>query len=298
MTPATLPPVTIYTDGGCNPNPGPGGWAAILLFPGRKARELTGSHPDTTNNRMELQAAIEALHALPEPHRVTFYTDSEYLRRGITEWLPAWQKNDWQRGKREVKNRDLWQQLAEEVQRHPIEWRWTRGHTGDRWNERADRLARSMIRIAALPLSDENAVHIFAAGSYRGKTGRGGWAVVLRYRETEKSLSGHVTDASSNRMHLQAAIEGLRALKKSLPVHLYTPSDYLKNGATMWLSGWRARNWKTKDGKPVSNRDLWEALASLLQTHQVQWHVVSKEAMPPPMQRARRLAAEAALAAP
>ncbi|RME51122.1 MAG: ribonuclease HI, partial [Caldilineae bacterium] len=286
-----------YTDGGCNPNPGPGGWAAILLFPGQKARELTGSHPNTTNNRMELQAAIEALRALPAPHRVTFYTDSEYLRRGITEWLPHWQTNGWRRGKGELKNRDLWEQLAEETRRHQIEWRWTRGHTGDRWNERADRLARSMIDAAALPLDDPNAVHIFAAGSYRGKTGGGGWAVILRYREAEKSLSGSAAGASSNRMHLQAAIEGLRALKKSLPVHLYTPSDYLKNGATRWLSGWRARNWKTKDGKPVSNRDLWEALAALLQTRRVRWHVVSKEAMPPPMQRARHLAAEAARAA-
>ncbi|MFQ5575824.1 MAG: ribonuclease HI [Anaerolineae bacterium] len=293
---ASLPPVTIYTDGGCDPNPGPGGWAAILLFPGKKPQELTGHHPDATNNRMELRAAIEALRTLPGPHRVEFYTDSQYLRRGITEWLPGWQANNWRRGKGELKNRDLWQQLASEAQRHQIDWRWTRGHAGDKWNERADRLARAMIPIAALPLNDENAIHIFAAGSYLAKAGQGGWAVILRYRQAEKSLTGRAAGTSGNRMHLQAAIEGLRAVKKPLPIHLYTPSDYLKDGATLWLAGWRARNWQTKAGKPVSNRDLWETLAELAAQYRVCWHAISKTAMPPQMQQAKKLAAEAARA--
>ena len=122
--------VVIYTDGACDPNPGPGGWAAILRY-GEHEREISGSDPQTTNNRMELQAALEALKALKRPCRVILNTDSEYLRRGINEWLPAWQKRGWRTsGRKAVQNVDLWQALAHEVEQHEIEWRWVRGHAG------------------------------------------------------------------------------------------------------------------------------------------------------------------------
>ena len=285
--------ITIYTDGGCNPNPGPGGWAAILLKDGAPARELSGAEPKTTNNQMELRAAIEALRALDAPHQIEFYTDSQYVRQGITEWLPKWEAKGWKRGKSELKNRELWQTLAAETKRHRINWHWTKGHAGNKWNERADELASAQIPRPDLPLDDENAVHIFAAGSYSGKTKTGGWAVVLRFREHQKTLSGQVKDTSANRMHLQAAIEGLRTLNRPTPVHLYTASDYLKDGATRWVKGWQANNWQTKTGKAVSHRDLWEIISRLNQQYRIQWHVVDKKLLPVEMSQAKTIASEA-----
>lgn len=139
-----LPSVNIYTDGACDPNPGPGGWAAVILFKDRET-VLTGGEPKTTNNRMELTAAIQALKALPQPARVTLYTDSQYLQRGICEWLPNWLKKNWRSSTGKVANRDLWESLLEAVSRHQVSWRWVRSHAGDHNNERVDRLACAAI---------------------------------------------------------------------------------------------------------------------------------------------------------
>lgn len=137
----TKPHVIIYTDGGCKPNPGPGGWAALLMH-GDHKKELSGGHPQTTNNQMELTAAIEALEALKFPCAVTLYTDSEYLKRGISEWLPRWVQNGWKTAGREpVKNQDLWRRLFDATQSHDITWKWVEGHAGNPFNERVDQLA-------------------------------------------------------------------------------------------------------------------------------------------------------------
>jgi ribonuclease HI len=140
-----LPRVTIYSDGACEPNPGPGGWAALLLF-GRYEKELYGAEPHTTNNRMELTAAVKALGALTQTARVDFYTDSEYLRRGITEWLPGWRSRGWKRKSGKLANIDLWQALEAALEGHDIIWHWVRGHAGDRFNQRVDQLARKAMR--------------------------------------------------------------------------------------------------------------------------------------------------------
>ncbi len=133
--------VTVYTDGACRGNPGPGGWGAILRY-GENVRELQGGEHRTTNNRMELMAAIEALGGLKEPCQVTLYTDSRYVRDGITQWLPDWRRRGWlTRAKKPVKNQDLWMRLDDLVQRHEVDWRWVKGHAGDPGNERADALA-------------------------------------------------------------------------------------------------------------------------------------------------------------
>ncbi len=139
-----LPQVTIYTDGACDPNPGPGGWAALLRSGGHE-KELTGGEAQTTNNRMELTAAVEALRALKKPCQVDFYTDSEYLKKGITEWLPGWRRRNWRRKGGALANVDLWQALDAALRPHVIRWHWVRGHAGDRDNERVDRLARQAI---------------------------------------------------------------------------------------------------------------------------------------------------------
>lgn len=134
--------VIIYTDGACKGNPGPGGWGASLRY-GTTYKELCGGEPDTTNNRMELMAAIEALRALKRPCQVILYTDSNYVKRGITEWLSIWKGRGWRTtSKGEVKNVDLWQALDDAARPHQIDWRWVKGHAGDPGNERADELAR------------------------------------------------------------------------------------------------------------------------------------------------------------
>ncbi len=134
--------VTIYTDGACSGNPGPGGWGAILRSRGHE-KELHGGEAETTNNRMELRAAIEALSALKRPCTVDLHTDSEYLRKGITEWIGAWKARGWKTAARKpVKNADLWQALDEVAARHSIRWHWVKGHAGHPENERADELAR------------------------------------------------------------------------------------------------------------------------------------------------------------
>jgi ribonuclease HI len=289
-----LPEVTIYTDGGCRPNPGPGGWGAVLLFSGSEPRELSGGKREATNNRMELVAAIEALGALAEPHRVELFTDSTYLKRGITEWLPIWRSKGWKTaGKKSVKNRDLWQELEKVIAIHDVTWRWTRGHTGDRWNEVADELASAAIPRAPLPIDDRKAVHLFCAVAYSGKKKAGAWGVVLRFADHEKGHSGSVPGASANRMHLLSAISGLEELKRPVRLHLYTVSDYLKDGATSWVPGWRQRGWKTREGKPVSHRDLWQRLDTLVRRHDVQWHVVDGKAPPEDLEYAKQLARDA-----
>lgn len=141
---ADKPEVVIYTDGACRDNPGPGGWAAILKF-GNHEREIFGGEKETTNNRMELRAALEALRILTEPCQVTLYTDSTYLKKGITEWLPGWKRRHWRRKGGKLANVDLWMKLDEEIERHVIYWRWVRGHAGNRLNERVDKLARKAI---------------------------------------------------------------------------------------------------------------------------------------------------------
>lgn len=134
--------VTIYTDGGCKGNPGPGGWGALLMFNGHE-RELWGGEPDTTNNRMELMGAISALEALKRPCRVELHTDSQYVRNGIMSWIAGWKANGWKTtAKKPVKNIELWQRLDEARQRHDVTWLWVRGHDGDEGNERAHLLAQ------------------------------------------------------------------------------------------------------------------------------------------------------------
>ncbi len=137
--------VIIFTDGGCEGNPGPGGWAAVLLS-GPHRKEISGNAPATTNNRMELTAAIEALAALKEPCRVELYTDSKYLRDGIDRWLAGWKRNGWRtREKKPVKNVDLWRRLDAVVGRQQITWKWLKGHAGHEHNERCDLLARDQM---------------------------------------------------------------------------------------------------------------------------------------------------------
>lgn len=140
-----MPEVIIYTDGACEPNPGKGGWAALLLYKDH-IKELVGSTPKTTNNRMELTAAIKALEALKKPCRVTLYTDSQYLMKGITEWIHRWKRSNWKRGNAPVLNADLWRKLDQLANQHQVTWVWVQGHSGNDYNERCDTLAHDEIK--------------------------------------------------------------------------------------------------------------------------------------------------------
>src|SRR5258708_5984246 len=175
------PSVTIYTDGGADPNPGPGGWGAVLEHPASgRGEELSGGDPQTTNNRMELTAAIRALEHLKIPCRVDLHTDSQYLRRGVSEWLPGWIARGWRRKTGELQNEDLWRRLAAAVERHRIRWHWVKGHAGQAQNERADRLAAAAIlaqRVAA-PRGAATDFEVFLRVSVSPQGA--GWAALIR----------------------------------------------------------------------------------------------------------------------
>lgn len=137
--------ITIYTDGACRGNPGPGGWGALLFY-GKHEKILSGAEDNTTNNRMELMAAIQALAALQQPCKVDLHTDSQYVQKGISEWLPGWKKRGWVKAdKKPVKNADLWQALEHEASRHQVSWHWVKGHSGHPENDRVDALANEAI---------------------------------------------------------------------------------------------------------------------------------------------------------
>lgn len=284
------PDVIIYTDGACDPNPGPGGWAAVLQF-GDVEKELMGSEPRTTNNRMELQAVIAALSALKVSCRVTLHTDSTYVQKGVSDYLARWKAKGWQTSdKKAVANQDLWQQLDTALQRHTIEWHWVKGHAGDPLNERVDRLAVGQITRSALPLSDAQAVHVFTGVSCIGQTGPGGWAVIVEVEGEAHELSGREATTSANRLHLLAAQQGLLAAPTDRTVHLYTPSDYVAQGAQQWVKDWAARGWRTKDDQPVKHRALWQSIVAASKTRQVRWHCLKDEVRPAQSQRAGQLA--------
>ena len=290
------PEVIVYTDGACDPNPGPGGWAAWLMF-GTHRKTLSGSEPETTNNRMELQAIIAALGALKKPCRVTLHTDSEYVHKGITEYIARWKAKGWRTSdKKSVANRDLWEALDEALQRHQVEWVWVKGHAGEVFNEEVDRLAVSMIPRPALPLDDREALHIFTGVSCLGPSGPGGWAVVVRAGESVEEITGRESQTSANRLHLLAIVQGLATATAPAggTTHVYTPSDYAAQGAQQWMAAWARHGWRTKEGQAVKHADVWQAILSASEKRRVQWHCLKGEVRPDESRRADALAKSAA----
>lgn len=264
--------VIIYSDGGADPNPGIGGWAAILRA-GDRERVLTGHEPKTTNNRMELQAAISALRALKRPCRIQFHTDSQYLRRGITEGVAKWSAAGWvNKQGHAIPNADLWRELQALVPQHDITWHWVRGHSGDPANEAVDRLAREA-RLAITPKVDLSAdvPRLYLRSSCHGNPGPGVWGVALESGGEWETASGGEPKTTNNRMELRAAIEGLLLLSPGSAAQLFTTSDYVFQGATQWLHGWKRGGWQKKDGLPVANSDLWQLLDDLAGRYRVQW---------------------------
>jgi ribonuclease HI len=258
---------SVYTDGACHPNPGRGGWGAVILLDRRVQRELSGGEEVTTNNRMEMTAALEALRALPAGSLIDLHTDSKYLRDGITKWVAAWRKRNWRTQEGEaVKNQDLWVALDAAMVRHDVHWHWVKGHAGDQYNERADAFAEAAARVShrksviARTAASDGMVDLFTAAAYSSTTQRGAWAVVLRWGSVKKVIAGAEPSTSANRMSLVAVLAGLAALKRPVPVRIFCANDYVVEGATRWLAGWQSRAWRTREGKDVVNRDLWQRI--------------------------------------
>lgn len=264
------PHVEIYTDGGCDPNPGDGGWAAKLIFDDHQ-KEMSGGETSSTNNRMELTAAIMALESLEQPYDVDLYTDSEYLRKGITEWIKSWIKKGW----RNVKNPDLWQRLHSATQRHEISWHWLKGHAGQEHNERVDQLA--MAEIAKIRGEEPPDVSQPAKSvTVHSKSWPGGWSATVADQDGDKTLSGEKEDANAYEMALIAAISVLETLPNSCKVEFYTDNEILQNGITRWIHGWMKNGWVTTSGEPVKYKELWERLQSITKRHRITWKLPEK----------------------
>ncbi len=292
--------LTIYTDGACSPNPGPGGWGAVIIREGEVVSELSGGEASSTNNRMELTAAVEALQVIDSRTKITLYTDSIYLKNGITEWIIKWQSNNWQTADRkDVKNSDLWKKLLDQLDRHRIDWRWVKGHGSNRFNTRADELAvearKKKGKTKEVPTASSlpgDRISLFTGVTCRHKAGVGAWSVILNWRGHVKVLGARATGMSANQLYLQALIEGLSSLKKELPVTVYTHSGYLYDGATTWLPGWKARGWRTREGRDVSNKEMWQTVDKLVQRYRVAFRLEDRELPHCFLQEAKELARE------
>ncbi len=306
---AALPQMDVYTDGGCDPNPGPGGWGVIIRWSDREWT-LSGNDLDTTNNRMELYAAAAALSLLESllgRCRVNVHTDSRYLRLGITEWIEAWVRRGWRtREDQPVKNQDLWRLLHRLTQAHDVTWHWIRGHAGHPLNEQADQLAtgarRALIHLrrsyrgtSARQFADDGRliVEICVKVSCRGAEGRGGWGAVLRAGEHVKTLSGGESGTTANAMLIRGAAEALRALTQPCRVIFYSDAKYLAKGASSWVKKWKARDWRTRAGRPVANRAEWEALMEASRPHDVAWLLAQGDDLPADLTQAAELAVQA-----
>ncbi len=276
------PRVTIYSDGGCRPNPGTGGWGAVLLFPDGQ-KELSGGEKNSTNNRMELTAVITALDSLDQPYHVDLYTDSKYVKQGISEWMAGWIRKNWRTASGQpVQNQDLWERLDMATQRHEISWKWVKGHAGHVYNERVDELATAEIerltgKTFARPTPEvvpesNAAVKIYVGAVYSYDDKAGGWGAVVVSENGTQELSAKEQNSTDNQLILSAAIKALNSIGNKTSVAVYTDSEYLQKGMSQWLSGWIKKGWKTASGQPVKNKELWERLHEAAQKHQVKWY--------------------------
>lgn len=314
--------IQIWTDGACSGNPGPGGWGALIINDGQEI-ELYGGEADSTNNRMELMGAIEALNSLDGPSNVVLNTDSTYVKDGLTKWIHGWKKNGWKTAaKKPVKNKDLWQALEEACKRHQIEWKWVKGHAGNEGNERADGLAVKGSREAAGQSVTEEAstsvepsstpqavtpnkvskvssdqIQIWTDGACSGNPGPGGWGALIIKNGEETELYDGASDTTNNRMELMGAIEALNSLDDPSNVVLNTDSTYVKDGLTKWIHGWKKNGWKTAAKKPVKNQDLWQALDEACKRHQIEWKWVKGHAGDEGNERADSLAVKGSMEA-
>jgi ribonuclease HI len=229
----------------------------------------------------------------------------------MSEWIERWARHGWRtRNDEPVKNQDLWRVLHRVTGTHDVSWHWLKGHAGHPLNERADRLATGALRSlrrspgapeAGQPAGDQSlvagddlpAVTISVKASCRGAQGPGGWGAVLRLGEQTRTLSGREPSTTANAMLIRGATAALRALKRPCQVTVYSDAKYLIQGASLWVQGWQARGWQTREGKPVANQAAWEALLEAARPHTVTWLPAGEDTSPGDLARAGELAAQA-----
>lgn len=261
--------IEIYTDGGCDPNPGPGGWAAILVdTKTAREKEISGSELQTTNNRMELTAAIQALKALKHRCQIDFYTDSQYVQKGITQWIEKWIAKNWERKSSPIENVDLWQELHQLCQQHEIQWHWVKGHAGHNYNERADRLASAAIpRVEST--ADPQAVQIYLRLSDEKvhRASPRGWAAAVVRDGDEQILSGGHPDISPNHFGLFAVLEVLNQVKDERPLQVFLTHKFVYDGVIGWVTNWREGGWV----KPEKFKPEWKKLDQINRQRKITW---------------------------
>ncbi len=280
------PTVIIYSDGGAKPNPGAGGWAALMIRDGQ-IEEISGREDNTTNNRMELTAAIMALEELGGGCKVEFHTDSQYLKNGITQWMANWARNGWvTANKQPVQNQDLWERLHDSIQDHDIKWQWVKGHATSKYNNRVDELATAarerkeaapMAAPAGKSTAASNAdaqLYVYATTDYGTKTG--GWGVAVVTKDSKKVFNGSEINTSDNQLLLAGCARVLEELSGLQTLTVYSDSEYLTNGMSKWLAGWMKRGWKTASGEPVKNQALWKRLYEAAKPYSIQWEHLEK----------------------
>lgn len=268
----------------------------MLIFAnGNRVVELSGNEEQTTNNRMELTAALKALQSLDQPSDVEIVTDSKYLQRGVVEWYEKWRSNGWRTmDGRVVKNCDLWQAFAWELKRHRIHWSWTKGHCNDHYNEQADRLAgeaRKTLREVNAAL-DPQGVHLYLGVTWKNSSRSGAWAMILNYGNSFKVIGDYLKDTTANSLYLDGVISGINSLTRILPVYVHTRSGYLRDGLELWLDRWQRNNWCTRDDRQVSNAKQWQKLASLKEKYPIRTVMSGDEHPLCLLQEAKELARE------
>jgi ribonuclease HI len=269
-----LPQVTIYTDGGADPNPGPGGWGAVLIF-GDQQRELSGGEAETTNNRMELTAALEALKSLSDSHQIDLYLDSTYVLNGLKRYLSAWK--EWGLMPKGIPNDDLWIALVGAASKHQINFNWVRGHTGVEHNERADQLATLAMPVVK-PQLDAEAISIYfkMAGPEGANFGTFGWAARIIQPGQEQILTGRKMKATPNHFSLQVILEILTLFAEQDHFQVFCDNSYLYDGAVQWMAGWKKSGWK----KPNKFKEDWQVLDDWMSRKQITWIKVKAHDVP------------------
>lgn len=268
----------IYTDGSCFPtNPGTGGWAFAVSAPDAKVWLTSGSDSWTTNNRMELTAAIEALRSCASGEHVQLHTDSQYVKNGITSWIAKWKRDGWVRGKarKSVLNKDLWQKLDEENQRVQVDWHWVKAHAGNKLNELVDRAARDAAdelfkslperekqSIVGVRSTDELRVDgpAYGIAAARYKKGPWAWAYMSNFGDPLDIEARVQPDCSVNETMLLGSIALLRRFPDGSRHAIVLGSPYLYNGLTDWMPFWKMNDWRKGDGKRPVAVELWMAL--------------------------------------
>jgi ribonuclease HI len=256
---------------------------------------------------MELTAAIEGLSAVPLGSSVSIFPNSDYVIRGITEWVDGWEARGWKTSAgTDVLNQDLWRRLIVLTSQRSVEWKTDRNYAGVLLNDMASKLAVMAIpsdnAVSLLPqpprpipeqqFHDEDTVYIYTDGACSENPGPGGWGAVIEDRKGSREINGSEDNTTNNRMELTAAIEAISRVDKSRSIILTTDSQYLKNGVETWLRNWERNNWQTSNKKEVKNQDLWMKISELQKTRKIQWRWVKGHSGHPQNERADKLAVE------